>query len=76
MKKIIISLVALSALAGAASATQNRSYDLRDLQTLNGYSSDGAFLAPFSPDVILKKKSMKPVAPMFDHTNEHQNSTI
>ena len=41
MKKIALSLVALAALSGAALA--ERSYDLRDLETVNGYSSSGAF---------------------------------
>ena len=42
MKKIALSLIALAALSGAALA--ERSYDLRDLETVNGQSSSGAFL--------------------------------
>lgn len=76
MKKIIISLVALAALAGAASAAGNRSYDLRDLDTLNGHTSDGAFLSPFVPNGVKAQKSVKPVLPVMDHTGEHQNSSI
>jgi hypothetical protein len=76
MKKIIISLVALAAIAGTASAAQNRSYDLRDLETLNGHSSDGAFLPPFTTGAAQSKQSVKPVLPVIDHTGEHQNSTI
>jgi hypothetical protein len=75
MKKIIISLVALAAIAGTASASQ-RSYDLRDLNTLNGYTSDGAFLPAFKPGSVKANKSVKPVLPVIDHTSEHQNSTI
>jgi hypothetical protein len=76
MKKIIISLVALAAITGAASADQNRSYDLRDLDTVNGYTSDGAFLPAFKSGAVKADKSVKPVLPMVDHTGEHQNSTI
>jgi hypothetical protein len=75
MKKIIISLVALAAIAGAASA-QNRSYDLRDLDTLNGYTSDGAFLPAFKGGTVKNNQSVKPVMPVIDHSGEHQNSTI
>jgi hypothetical protein len=76
MKKIIISLVALAAIAGAASAAQNRSYDLRDLETLNGYTSDGAFLPTFKHGMVKSNQSVKPMLPVIDHTGEHQNSTI
>jgi hypothetical protein len=76
MKKIIISLVALAAIAGSASAAQNRSYDLRDLETLNGYTSDGAFLPAFKSGTVKSNKDVKPVLPLIDHTGEHQNSTI
>ncbi len=75
MKKIIISLVALAAVAGAASASQ-RSYELQDLNTVNGYSSDGAFLPPFTPGAVKDKLTSKPVLPMIDHSDEHHNSTI
>jgi hypothetical protein len=73
MKKFIIAAVALGALAGAASAAGNRSYDLRDLETLNGYTSDGAFLPAFKSGAA---KSQKPVLQVIDHSGEHQNSTI
>ena len=76
MKKIIISLVALAAIAGSASAAQNRSYDLRDLDTVNGYTSDGAFLPAFKAGAAMHKSMQKPVLPVIDHTGEHQNSTI
>jgi hypothetical protein len=75
MKKIIISLVALAAIAGTASASQ-RSYDLRDLDTLNGYTSDGAFLPAFKKGTVNSNQSVKPVLPVIDHSGEHQNSTI
>jgi hypothetical protein len=75
MKKIIISLVALAAIAGTASATQ-RTYDLRDLDTVNGYTSDGAFLPAFKSGTVKANKSVKPVLPVIDHSGEHQNSTI
>ena len=76
MKKIIISLVALAAIAGSASAAQNRSYDLRDLDTVNGYTSDGAFLPAFTAGAPKAKLVVKPALPVIDHTGEHQNSTI
>lgn len=42
MKKFAFALIALTSLSGAALA--ERSYDLRDLQTVNGQSSSGVFL--------------------------------
>jgi hypothetical protein len=76
MKKFIIAAVALGALAGAASAAQNRTYDLRDLETVNGYTSDGAFLPVLKAGKMKAHNSMQPVLPIIDHTGEHQNSTI
>jgi hypothetical protein len=75
VKKIIISLVALAAIAGSASA-EKRSYDLRDLDTQNGYTSDGAFLPAFKKGSVNNNQSVKPVLPVIDHSDEHQNSTI
>jgi hypothetical protein len=75
MKKIIISLVALASIAGAASAAGNRSYDLRDLETQNGYSSDGVFLPAFKSTAKSSYKIVKPASAVIDHTGEHQNST-
>lgn len=77
MKKFIIAAVALGALAGAASADQNRSYDLRDLNTLNAYTSDGIYLPAVKGGVsTLPMTVKKPVGNVFDHSGEHQNSTI
>lgn len=75
MKKIIIAAVALAALAGAASAAQNRSYDLRDLEVLNAYTSDGINLPITGRDYLLPLIK-KPASTVIDHTSEHQNSTI
>jgi opacity protein-like surface antigen len=75
MKKIIIAAVALAALAGAASAAGNRSYDLRDLETVNGYSSDGAFLPTTKGGDYMIPVIKKPASTVIDHTGEHQNST-
>jgi opacity protein-like surface antigen len=75
MKKIIITAVALAALAGAASAAQNRSYDLRDLQVLNAYTSDGINLPVTGNDYVLPLIK-QPASTIIDHTGEHQNSTI
>jgi hypothetical protein len=73
MKKLIISLAALTLLAGAAQADK-RSYDLRDLDTLNAYTSDGIYLPAVKGSH--PKHVKKPVLPVFDHTDEHQNSTL
>jgi hypothetical protein len=75
MKKIIIAAVALAAFAGAASAAGNRSYDLRDLQTLNAYTSDGINLPVTGSDYKLPLIK-KPASTVIDHTGEHQNSSI
>lgn len=45
MKKITLSLFALAALSTASLAAGNRSWDLRDLETFNAYSSSGATLS-------------------------------
>jgi opacity protein-like surface antigen len=75
MKKIIIATVALAALAGAASAAQNRSYDLRDLEVFNAYTSDGVNL-PITGSDYKMPLIKKPAATVIDHSGEHQNSTI
>jgi hypothetical protein len=75
MKKFIVAAVALGALAGAASAAQNRSYDLRDLDVLNAYTSDGIYL-PVRGSHYLLPMMKKPAATVIDHSGEHQNSTI
>jgi hypothetical protein len=75
MKKFIIATVALATLAGAASAAQNRSYDLRDLDVLNAYTSDGVSLPVAGGDYTLPLIK-KPASTVLDHTGEHQNSTI
>jgi hypothetical protein len=75
MKKFIIAAVALGALAGAASAAGNRSYDLRDLEVLNAYTSDGIYL-PTTGGHNLLPMMKKPASVVIDHSDEHQNSTI
>jgi hypothetical protein len=76
MKKFIIAAVALGALAGAAFA-ENRSYDLRDLDTLNAYTSDGIYLPAVKGGVsTLPMTVKKPMGSVVDHSGEHQNSTI
>jgi hypothetical protein len=73
MKKLIISLAALALFAGATQAG-NRSYDLRDLDTLNGYTSDGIYLPVVPGGVrVLPKQVRNPVVKVIDHTDEHQN---
>jgi hypothetical protein len=73
MKKIIISLAALALFAGAAQAG-NRSYDLRDLDTLNAYTSDGIYLPVTKGGVKSSPKQVRnPVVTVIDHTDEHQN---
>lgn len=77
MKKFIIAAVALGALASAASAAGNRSYDLRDLETFNAYTSDGIYLPAVKGGVSTLPKTVKmPAGSLFDHTDEHQNSSI
>ena len=76
MKKFIIAAVTLAALAGAASAAQNRSYDLRDLDTLNSYTSDGIYLPAIKGGVSKLPMTVKKPFVVIDHTDEHQNSTI
>jgi hypothetical protein len=73
MKKLIISVAALALFAGVASAGQ-RSYDLRDLDTLNAYTSDGIYLPAVKGS--LPKQVKKPFVSVIDHTGEHQNSTL
>jgi hypothetical protein len=41
MKKIVLTLAALATLSTASFAERTRSYDLRDLETVNGHTSDG-----------------------------------
>jgi hypothetical protein len=75
MKKIIISLAALALFAGVAQAG-TRSYDLRDLDTLNAYTSDGIYLPVTKGGVQVPPKLVRrPALTVFDHTGEHQNST-
>jgi hypothetical protein len=76
MKKFIIAAVALGALAGAASAAGNRSYDLRDLDTLNAYTSDGIYLPATKGGHNMLPLIKKPAGTVIDHSGEHQNSTI
>ncbi len=76
MKKFIIAAVALGALAGAASAAENRSYDLRDLEVFNAYTSDGAYLPVTKGGDNMLPTMKKPAATVIDHSGEHQNSTI
>jgi hypothetical protein len=73
MKKLVISVAALALFASAAAAGQ-RSYDLRDLETLNAYSSDGIYL-PVTKGGLkpLPKQVRHPALPVIDHTDEHQN---
>lgn len=75
MKKFIIAAVALSAFAGAAAADQ-RSYDLRDLDTLNAYTSNGIYLPAVKGQDSMPFMVKKPAATVIDHTSEHQNSSL
>jgi hypothetical protein len=75
MKKFIIVAIALGALAGAASAAQNRSYDLRDLEVLNAYTSDGIYLPISKSGDNMLPLIKKPASTVIDHSGEHQNST-
>jgi hypothetical protein len=72
MKKLIISATALVILAGVAHAG-NRSYDLRDLDTLNAYTSDGIYLPAIKHGHPTQVKT--PFISTIDHTGEHQNSS-
>ena len=77
MKKFIIAAVALGAFAGVAFAGETRSYDLRDLDTLNAYTSDGIYLPVVKGGHGgLPLTIKKPVVAVIDHTDEHQNSTL
>lgn len=73
MKKIIISLTALAMFASVAQAG-NRSYDLRDLDTLNAYTSNGIYLPITKVGTKTQPKLIRnPAINVFDHTGEHQD---
>ena len=75
MKKLIVSAAALVLFAGLAHA-EKRSHDLRDVQTLNAYSSNGIYLPITKGGLPVQPKLVtKPAFTVFDHTDEHQNST-
>lgn len=75
MKKFIVAATALTLFAGLAHA-EKRSYDLRELDTLNAYSSNGIYLPINKGGLQVQPKLVtKPAFSVFDHTGEHQNST-